>query len=86
VIDAAVNNTLLDSNAYRMLEVKPVTGTEMPGEGPGTAALLQVGKAYKVLVFSPAGATGWWFRFYDAEVMLPPTSRPEGGANEPIRK
>ena len=68
VIDAAVNTTLPNGKAYRVLSVKPLSGNPLPGEAPGTAALLQVGKAYKVVIFFPTGATGWWSRFYDTEV------------------
>jgi hypothetical protein len=63
VIDAAVNNTLLDSKAYRVLSLKTFARNSMPAEISGMAALLQVGKSYKAVIFFPTEATGWWSRF-----------------------
>jgi hypothetical protein len=85
VIDAAVNSAVLDSKAYRVLTIKPFTLDRLPGEIPATAALLQVGKSYQVVFFSRAGAKGWWSRFYDTEVAMPPTS-PPGARREPQPK
>ncbi len=76
VIDAAVNRTSLESKAYRVLRVTTFSRKRMNGKISGTAALLQVGKSYKVVIFFPTEATGWWSRFYDAEMAAPPTSRP----------
>jgi hypothetical protein len=73
VIDSAVNNSILESKAYRVLDVKPLARKQLPGEVSGMAALLQIGKTHKVVVFFPTGATGWWSRFYDAEVVVPST-------------
>jgi hypothetical protein len=71
VIDFAVNNSSLESKAYRVLDVKPFARNQMPGQVSGTAALLRIGKTVKVVVFFPTGATGWWSRFYDTEVVVP---------------
>ena len=79
VIDAAVNNTLLDSKSYRVLITKPFARVDMPNKVSGTAALVRVGKSYKVVVFFPTGATGWWSRYYDTEVAPPATSQPAVG-------
>jgi len=73
VIDMAVNNMALDSKAYHILSVKPFSREDMPETLSGKAALVQVGKAYKVVVFFPMEPTGWWSRFYDADVALPQT-------------
>lgn len=74
VIDAAINQTQLDSKAYRVLRIQPFKRDEMPGGVSGSAALLRVGKAYKVVVLFPFEKSGWWSRLYDTEVALPETA------------
>jgi hypothetical protein len=73
VIDAAVNRTSLDSKAYHLLRIQPFNRDQMPGAVSGSAALLRVGKAYKVVILFPTGKSGWWSRFYDTDVVLPKT-------------
>jgi hypothetical protein len=73
VIDMAVNNSSLGSKVYHILSVKPFSRENMPGTLAGKAALVQVGKAYKVVIFFPTEQTGWWSRFYDADMALPQT-------------
>jgi hypothetical protein len=70
VIDAAVNQTVLDSKAYRILRVRPFS-TGQTSDPSGLAALVKVGKALKVVIFFATGDTGWWTRFYDTEIALP---------------
>jgi hypothetical protein len=80
VIDAAINQTILDSKAYRVLRVQPFQRDEIPGSVAGSAALLRVGKAYKVVVLFPFEKSGWWSRFYDTEIELPKNASPATGA------
>jgi hypothetical protein len=77
VVDFAVNNDLSPgTKAYRLLDVKPFGRGHAAGEIAGTAALVQAGKSYRVLVFFSTGGRNWWNRFYDVEVRMPPTSQP----------
>ena len=71
VIDAAINQTILDSKSYRVLRVQPFQRDDIPGSVSGSVALLRVGKANKVVVLFPFEKSGWWSRFYDTEVELP---------------
>lgn len=75
VIDAAVNQTILDSKDYRVQRVRPFERGQMPGSVSGSAALVRVGKAFKVAILFPVGPEAWWSRFYDTELTLP-TTRP----------
>jgi hypothetical protein len=81
VIDAAVNQASLDSKAYNVLRVQPFKKDEMPGSVSGSAALLRVGKAYKVVIVFPFEKSGWWSRFYDTNVELPKNASPTTGAS-----
>lgn len=70
VIDAAVNQSTLDSKKYRVLRIQAFTRKDMPGmpgNVSGSAALLQVGNAYKVIILFPDGPNSW-NRFYDTEL------------------
>lgn len=75
VIEAAVNQTSLGSKSYRILKVEPFSKGGMPEKVVGSAALVRVGKAYKVVVFFPFENHGWWSRFYDAELSPPAAPR-----------
>jgi len=68
VIEAAVNRTILESKVYHILKTEPFVKKGSPEIKPGTASLVQVGKAYKVVIVFPFENRGWWSRFYDAEV------------------
>ena len=81
VIDAAVNATSLDSKAYRVLRVQPFAGKGVPGAASGSAALLQVGKSYKVVILLPPEISGWWSRFYDTDLLPPPVPAPAAGTS-----
>lgn len=72
-IDMAVNQSILGSKDYRVLHVAAFEREGMPGAVKGHAALVRVGKSYKVAVLFPFEGGGWWSRFYDAEVQLPAT-------------
>lgn len=72
VIEAAVNQTVLESKAYRILQTEPfIKETMVPKIAPGTTAVVMVGKAYKVVIIFPYEKSGWWSRFYDAEIPAP---------------
>ena len=71
VIDAAVNQTSLDTKVYRVLKLQPFKRNDMADAVSGTAALLHIGKTYKVVILFPFGKSGWWSRFYDTEVLFP---------------
>ena len=73
VIDAAVNQTVLASKEYRVLRMQPFSSSGLPRAVSGSAALLQVGQSFKVLIFFPYGNAGWWTRFYDTTISLPAT-------------
>jgi alpha-L-fucosidase len=75
VVDAAVNQTILDSKAYRILRVRPFSPDGPSDATSGSAALVRVGKDLKVVIFFAIGDKSWWTRFYDAEVVLPATPR-----------
>jgi hypothetical protein len=77
-IEAAVNQTSLESKAYRILKVEPFKNPSMPENVSGSAAVVQVGKAYKIVIFYPFEKSGWWTRFYDAEI-TPPAVQPAAG-------
>jgi hypothetical protein len=68
VIDAAVNQSTLGSKGYRILQVQPFSRDHGPGPATGSAALLRIGKAHKVIILFPLDNVGWWSRFYDTEV------------------
>jgi len=80
VIDAAVNQTIIDSKAYRVLRVQPFNRDDIPGSVSGSAALLRIGKAHKVVVLFPIEKSGWWSRFYDTEFELPKNASPSADA------
>lgn len=77
VIDMAVNLSILGSKDYRVLRVRPFNNDGASGH----AALLRVGKGYKVAVLFPIGPDGWWSRFYDSD--LTPTKVPHPGVGPP---
>jgi hypothetical protein len=71
IIARAVNASLVDGKAYRILRVRPMD--HLPSDG--TAALLWIGTRPRLLIFSPEGKLGWWSRFYDTD-LAPSTTQP----------
>lgn len=70
VVDMAINRNAVGSKDYQLLRVRPFVRDDVAHtqQTPGCAALLRVGKDYKVLIAFPYGRNSWWNRFYDAKL------------------
>jgi hypothetical protein len=76
IIVRAVNASLVDGKAYRILRVRHM---DRLWEN-ATAALLWIGTRPRVLIFFPEGKLGWWSRFYDTQL---PRSATQPAGNAP---